>query len=104
MLLSRAQFAQHWNSIRSGLADEGQPLWAPERQLGPRNWFVCTAQIDVFDTENGDRTSDRTNYWNWCTENLSDYPICYSSSYEDNTEWWGFSTQEDIVRWMLRWR
>lgn len=97
MILSREEFAHHFNALRDGLGDSKSPLWIPDQvdAGGPSQWFVCVEPLGV----NGYKFE----YYNWCTTTLKGRVRCYSSDSDDKKEWWGFTDKQDIVLWTLKW-
>lgn len=94
MILSRAEFAQMFNSIKSGLGNPDSPLWLPDDAV-PSEWFVCVKPLRVHQF--------KSDYYGWCRSALSGLVRCYSSDTDNQKEWWGFTQHEDIVLWKLRW-
>ena len=97
MILSRAEFAQMFNDIKSGLGDPDSPLWLPDDAVpgDPSEWFVSVKPLRVHQFKSG--------YYGWCRSALSGQVRCYSSDTDNQQEWWGFTQQEDIALWKLRW-
>jgi hypothetical protein len=97
-ILTREQFANHFDQLHAGLGDEHSPLWEPEHfepGAQPSHWFVYTqgpAQAWSW---------DKNQYWSWCRQHCQGSVLCYSAS--DEGEWWGFERREDILIWSLRW-
>ena len=95
MLLDRAEFAQHFNRTQDGLGDNSSPLWIPEDDGAPSEWFVCVEPLKSHNFKQG--------YWDWCNTTLSGKVRCYSSDSDNQKEWWGFTDKQDIVLWTLKW-
>lgn len=96
MILNRQEFADSFNSLKEGLGDSNSPLWVPEEDTKePSNWFVCVEPIEV--------SRFKRAYWDWCNSTLTGKVRCYSSDTDNKKEWWGFTNQEDIVIWTLKW-
>lgn len=97
-ILTREQFADHFDQLHPGLGDVDSPLWEPEHfepGAQPSDWFVYTqgpAQAWSW---------DKNQYWSWCRQHCQGSVLCYSAS--DEGEWWGFERREDILIWSLRW-
>lgn len=102
MVLDRTEFADHFNSVKPGLGDESSPLWAPEEDTGPLQWFVCVEPLSQSPKRKAHEVTKDV-YWAWCNENLVGTTRCYSSDYQGKQEWWGFSDKQDIVLWTLKW-
>jgi hypothetical protein len=99
VLLTRKQFKQHWESIKPGIASSQGALWAYERSCPQKGqWFICIRPLELRRNE-----SERIAYWQWCNSKCTGQILCYSTDYENQEEWWGFSRREDIVLWFLRW-
>lgn len=94
-MLTRVEFAQHFDEVKHGLGQPDSPLWCPEENGDPSNWFVCVKPIGV--------SRFRGTYWNWCNTALQGQVKCYSSDSDNSHEWWGFTDQKDIPIWMLKW-
>lgn len=99
MMLTRLEFANHFNQIKPGLGKPTGSLWIPEDYLAKnrRYWFVCVPPLKI------SRQGRSLEYYTWCKDNLSSSPLCYSTNDFDNTEWWGFKNRNDIMFWMLKW-
>ncbi len=98
MIYSRQQFADMWNEEKPGLGEVESPLWIPEHSVGPVKceWFVCVKPLSAI------RTSKEL-FWDWCEENLKGQCRCFSSDFMRRSEWWGFTHEEDVPIWMLKW-
>jgi hypothetical protein len=100
MILTRTEFVEHWNNIKPGLGDYDSALWAYERDRHRASekcgWFILCKSIKI-----SDDSLVKQDYWQWCNEHCKGNIFCFSSSEEE--EWWGFSRQEDIMLWVLRW-
>lgn len=97
MIYTRAQFADMWNEEKPGMGDADSPLWVPEDSTNNIRceWFVCIRPLGV--------QHFKKQYWAWCDENLVGTCRCFSSSVEGPEEWWGFTNEDDIALWMLKW-
>lgn len=95
MILSRLEFAQHFNELKSGLGNADSVLWIPEENANASQWFVCVTPRQIHQY--------RMDFWQWCHQTLSGKIRCYSSSDEEQQEWWGFTEHKDIVPWLLKW-
>lgn len=93
-MLSRQEFADHFNSLDERLGKPDSPLWIPDDNL-PSEWFVCVKPLGIHKL--------KEEYYAWCKSALKGRVRCYSSSPEEEQEWWGFTHQEDIVAWTLKW-
>ena len=95
-MLTRSEFIDYFKNLDSRINgnDPGCPLWIPEDEI-PSQWFVCVKPIGVH--------KFKFSYYDWCNKTLVGRVRCYSSSSEDLQEWWGFTRQEDIPIWMLKW-
>ena len=94
-VLTREQFAEHWDTVKSGLGSPESNLWAYERENGPECvWFVCVKPFQV-------PTNTKQQFWAWCKEYCSRGMCCYSAS--DTEEWWGFVNKQEMTLWLLRW-
>jgi hypothetical protein len=101
MIQTRTQF-KSW--IRSQFDEKNMdradsPVWIPEHDLGGVRckWFVtgrCVRKAA------GVTKSD---YWAWCSENLTGSVRCFMSNKEDDEEVWGFTELDDVALWLLRW-
>ena len=106
MALTRQQFAEHWNKIRPGLGDNDSPLWEAEYDLDqPCEWFINTAPIEPHSEL---KTADypwghKAHFWSWCDQNLQGCVRCYSCDITGMSEWWGFTDEQDISWFILKW-
>lgn len=94
-MISRDEFktiAQTWNPTGS-LAADNSPLWIREYGMKQSKWFVCVRPIGA-----------SPKYWDWCKKNLKGHVLCYASDPTEGMEWWGFTEQEDVAWWMLKWQ
>lgn len=94
MILERQEFADYFKSLDERLAGTDSPLWIPDEGT-PSKWFVCTKPIGVH--------RFKFSYYDWCNKTLKGRVRCYSSDTDNEQEWWGFTNQEDIVLWTLKW-
>lgn len=94
MVLDRQEFTEHFKSLDVRLAGPDSPLWIPD-EATPSEWFVCIKPIGVH--------KFKSEYYDWCNDTLKGRVRCYSSDSEGQQEWWGFTDQEDIVLWTLKW-
>lgn len=97
-MITRDEFkevARHWHLYTDFSADDS-PLWAVEQstQIIPQ-WFVCVKPVRV--------VTQIEDYWQWCEKHLTGKLLCYSSSDEDQEEWWGFTNKDDGILWILKW-
>lgn len=100
MILTRKQFKEHFNSLDPRLPVRGGPLWIPESFDNKKiccRWFVKVPPV-ALKTYN-----DFDEYWIWCNLTMSGEVRCFSSSSEEQEEWWGFTHKRDILFWLLRW-
>jgi len=96
MLANREEFAGWFNNVEAGFGDPDSPLWEAERDLATTpQWFLLLSHSV------GVNTYGKAEYWEWCHKNMRGKTRCYSSS--DTEEWWGFTNQDDIMLWVLRW-
>lgn len=95
MILTRSEFADYFNGLRPGLGNADSPLWIPEDGADPSEWFVCVSPRQAHQY--------KIDFWQWCHQCLLGQVRCYSSSDEEQQEWWGFTNQKDIVLWLLKW-
>ena len=92
-LLNRKQFREMWEDRDSGLGEEHSPLWIPEQSQRKSRHFVCIRPLK----------KGRDEFWLWTVQNCRGQVLCYSSSDEDQEEWYGFTHKPDIVYFLLRW-
>lgn len=92
-LLNRKQFRKMWEARDPGLGEEHSPLWIPEHSLRKSRHFLCVRPIE----------EDNHKLWLWTVKNCQGQVLCYSSSDEDQEEWWGFTHKPDIVHFVLKW-
>ena len=98
MILDRQQFADHIESRTPGLADRQSPLWIPEQHYEARFvWFLRLPTFAKPDPE----------FWIFNRECLTGKVACFSSGLDTDTgeswDWWGFTNQDDIPVFILRW-
>ncbi len=94
MILTRSEFKQYWDNLDPRLTVDDGPLWIPDEDT-PSKWFVCVKPIGVH--------KFKWNYYDWCNHALTGRVRCYSSSDDNEQEWWGFTEQQDIAFWLLKW-
>lgn len=92
-LLTRKQFANHFESIMPGLGEPGSALWTPEWDGKQAKWFVSIRPV----------TFEDHNFWVWIEEHCRGLVRCYSSDIDGNQEWWGFTSRNDVELWLLKW-
>ena len=100
-MITREEFIAWWDKLvpENPANRPDHPLWIPETQLKPgppSQWFVQHYYKEELD--NGE-------YWTWCNANLRGQARCYMQNEEEGNcwEWWGFTDQQDVVLWMLKW-
>lgn len=99
MVLTRKQFAEYFNSLKSGLGDDDSPLWEGDHDLDEKcNYFISVPPRP--------RTYEwkldfSANFWCWAADTLKGCTRCFSAG--DDEEWWGFTHKEDIILFLLRW-
>jgi hypothetical protein len=96
-MLTRNEFVEYFDQLdpRIQAAESSSPLWIPEQDTIQCQWFVCAKPINA-------STFDST-YFTWCQQMLQGAVLCFSSDTDNQQEWWGFTHQEDIPLWMLKW-
>ena len=94
-MLTRAEFARHFNSLDPRLGGPDSPLWISDEGGTDSQWFVCVEPIGVH--------RFKFDYYDWCNKSLKGRVRCYSSDDDNKQEWWGFTVKEDIVLWTLKW-
>ncbi len=84
--------------------DEESPLWIPEF-MGPGagsihcEWFIQVPCLML----GANKKTSRSDYWSWCSEHLEGYVRCFVSNPDLNYDFWGFTNQQDITLWTLKW-
>lgn len=83
-------------------ARDDSPVWQAESRYRPGErircqWFVCTKPLKVFEQ------STISDFYAWCADALQGYAIPFMTDDIREEEWWGFTVEEDITAWMLRW-
>lgn len=74
------------------------PLWSYERFRGKQcEWF---AEVDCIFYP-GIPYQEQQNFWSWCEQHCQGQVFCYSSSAD--RELWGFTCENDITFWVLKW-
>ena len=68
---------------------------------GPPMWHILHTISFNYPVE--PTKEHKINYYNWCDKTLKGRVRCYSSDSDNDREWWGFTEQEDIVLWTLKW-
>lgn len=91
MIYSRKEFISQWEDH---LINSEGPMWAYEKFIKHKSvYFIKIKPV---------RTATcREEFHSWCKQHLSRPVICYSSS--ESEEWWGFSNEQDINIWCLKW-
>ncbi len=107
MKLTRAEFID-WilNNLRhTEFADEGSPLWNPEKSAQVKcTHFVMVKPLPFFLRYHRDgRGNAKGEYWNWVKQYCNGEVFCFLSNSDDKIEWWGFTDELDINWWLLRW-
>jgi len=98
-VLDRQQFIQYWEDVVPDVGETSSAMWAYEDTCEKKSeWFTCVRPLDAH------RGHDKKIiYWQWCNSNCVGQILCYSTNREEQEEWWGFSHQEDIAFWLLKW-
>jgi hypothetical protein len=96
IIISREEYIKYLDNIIPGLGKPGNGCWVPEQSnpVGPSYWFVCCKPIA--NIRNGC-------FWDDCYANMQGHLKCYSSSDDEQAEWWGFTEKDDAIWFMLRW-
>jgi hypothetical protein len=101
-VLNRQEFITEFNHImrdHGGCEDPDHPLWEAEKFSTTQvqcQYFVCVKPI-VFDGW------EKHTYWDWVNTTLQGDVTCYSSDDRERQEWWGFTKEEDVPIWILKW-
>lgn len=92
-IFTRDEFTEWWD--HHGLGAYDSPLWVAEEGL--------TEKPVVFVKHNSPVQANylKSEFWEWCKENLKGTARCYSSC--DVEEWWGLTNADDVALWLLRW-
>ena len=94
-VLTKKQFRQYFNSLDVRLGSSNSPLWEPDRYWGVNTrWYTCVRPIS---------RADRDEYNAWVEKHCAGSVLCFSSSDEQQEEWYGFTHHADIMLWLLRW-
>lgn len=109
-ILTRKEFSDLFNTYKQGLGDTNSPLWLPEQSdmIGhvkkiKSEWFIC---VNPIPERHGTLTSLNSidlNYHAWCWQHCKGRVLCYSSDTDNDEEWYGFTVEDDIPLWLLRW-
>jgi hypothetical protein len=108
--LNRDEFIVAMNKIirneKNDCADEDHVLWNAEKFSKKHRvrckWFVCVCPIDTEYKYHPTGAEDES-YWPWIGKTLTGEIVCYSSDPTEKEEWWGFTEQNDITLWALKW-
>jgi len=98
VLLTRKQFKCMLDTMLPNssfkLSDRKSSVWIPEEMVRGRvsQYFLMIPPVD--DTRGQE-------FWNECKANASGPVRCYSSS--EDEEWWGFTSKDDALWFLLRW-
>jgi hypothetical protein len=97
-MLTRKEFKNYFNK-KFDIVGDNHPLWIPDHDLAePCQYFV---NFPIPTSQHVWRGGEKSEFWLWCDTNLYGETRCFSSS--DNSEWWGFTTKDDIVMFVLKW-
>lgn len=105
--LNRDEFIVAMNKIirneKNDCADADHVIWEAEKFSKDHrvhcNWFVCVKPLDTQYKQEAWEES----YWPWIGRTLKGEIVCYSSDPNEKEEWWGFTEQNDITLWALKW-
>ena len=81
------------------LRDE-EPFWVPEYRDG---WKASHFAETPLVRHKWGSSSQHRRFWQWCKTELSVVPMCFMCDSDNNREWWGFNTEEDLVMFMMKW-
>ena len=84
-----------------GIAAPKSALWIPEDRTGLRCQYFVLAEGRRRRYQTWSELHDE--YWTWCTETLAGDVRCFWANNESGEEWWGFTEQDDIPIWILKW-
>lgn len=95
-ILTRSEFEQ-W-MVREfddpAIVATKSALWIPEDRPGLKCQHFVFGSTD---------RAGKEEYWQWCTSVLKGYVRCFWANSDTGEEWWGFTEQEDIPIWILKW-
>ena len=94
MIFTRRQFKRKLDNIGIKLSNRHSAVWIPEQQISGRvsQWFLEIKPV---------QECENSYFWEDCKNNLLGPARCYASG--DNYEWWGFTSKDDAMWFMLRW-
>lgn len=64
---------------------------------------ICQFFITVEPIFGDDWAVHSDEYWEWCSANLTGKTFCFFSDSDNKVEWWGFTNEQDIMWWKLKW-
>jgi len=96
-VLTRPEFIDYFRNLdhRIDGTDPLCPLWIPEEGHITCHWFVRVSPLGIH--------KFKWKYYDWCNRALQGKVRCFSSSSEEQEEWWGFTHEQDITAWILKW-
>lgn len=94
MLLTRTEFIKyankHWPRIGT---DNTSPLWIPEVSLGEKcQYFLFIPMMQRW---------NKSDFWEWSDKLLIGKTRCFMRG--NDGEIWGFTNEDDINMFLLRW-
>lgn len=101
-IYTRHEFGRWLNLRDRRLGGRNCVAWSCEPKNHPSQWFVCVAPV-CDRTKGKNYTGTPADYWTWCREKLQGRVLGYYSDRDNGIEWWGFTNQDDILLWTLKW-
>lgn len=103
MIVTRAEF-KRW-MVREfddpDIVSAQSALWIPENKPKVKCQYFVLAQGRRKWHKTWSESHDE--YWTWCTETLKGHVRCFWANNETGEEWWGFTEQDDVPIWILKW-
>ena len=104
MVLTRKEFVARMETlVQIGRVCNDHIIWEGEKGQKIRcEYFVYIANpIDTNNLATDPDSKRKIPFWDWVEENVVGHMSCYSSSI--NGEWWGFTHNDSVALWLLKW-
>ncbi len=98
-VLNKDEFIELVNTLMRhhgiDVSDESHPMWEVEHGNPEKCQFFCSVK--------GNKETINKEYWDWIEQTMTGSVIRFLYDDVNHSDLWGFSNQEDVTMWLLKW-